>query len=64
MIEGRDISDNKLQINSLDGLRGLAVLAVFLSHTSNKGIFLIPNADFSGIGKSGVFLFFVPCSHS
>ena len=59
MIEGREISDKRFQINSLDGLRGFAVLAVFLSHTSNKGIFLFPNVDFSGIGKSGVFLFFV-----
>jgi peptidoglycan/LPS O-acetylase OafA/YrhL len=59
VIEGREISDRKFQIDALDGLRGLAVAIVFLSHTSNKGILLFPFADFSGTGKSGVFLFFV-----
>ncbi len=46
-------------MDSLDGLRGVAVLIVFLSHTSNEGVFLFPFIDFSGIGKSCVFLFFV-----
>jgi peptidoglycan/LPS O-acetylase OafA/YrhL len=59
MIQGRELSDKTLQINSLDGLRGLAILIVFLSHSSNREIYLFPFADFSGIGKSGVFLFFV-----
>lgn len=59
MFEGRELSDKKLQINSLDGLRGLAVLIVFLSHTSLAGTYLLPFTNFSGIGKSGVFLFFV-----
>lgn len=59
MIQGRELSDKTFQIDSLDGLRGLAVLIVFLSHTSLVGTFLFPFADFSGIGKSGVFLFFV-----
>lgn len=49
----------KFQLDTLDGLRGIAVLIVFLSHTSNLNISLIPLADFSGIGKSGVFLFFI-----
>jgi peptidoglycan/LPS O-acetylase OafA/YrhL len=59
MIQGRELADKKFQMDSLDGLRGLAVLIVFLSHTSNDGTYLLPHADFSGIGKSGVFLFFV-----
>lgn len=41
----------------LDGLRGLAVLIVIGSHLSNTGWLTSPNL--SGIGKSGVYLFFV-----
>ncbi|MCG8277899.1 acyltransferase family protein [Stenotrophomonas sp. NLF4-10] len=41
----------------LDGLRGLAVLIVIGSHLSNAGWLPFPNL--SGIGKSGVYLFFV-----
>ncbi len=48
-----------LTIKSLDGLRGLAVLLVLLSHMSLVGINLLPGLDFSGMGKSGVYLFFV-----
>ncbi len=59
MLHGRELSDPTLQLDSLDGLRGFAVLIVFLSHTSNTGIYLLPFANFSGNGKSGVFLFFV-----
>lgn len=59
MIHGRELSDKKFQSDSLDGLRGLAVLIVFLSHTSGTGRYLLPFADFAGTGKSGVFLFFV-----
>lgn len=58
-LQGRVISDRKFQVDSLDGLRGLAILIVFLSHTSNGGNFLVPSVDLSGIGKSGVFLFFL-----
>ena len=53
------ISANKFQLDALDGLRGLAVLFVFLSHTSNTGVYLIPGLNFSGIGTYGVFLFFI-----
>lgn len=46
-------------MDSLDGLRGLAALIVVFSHTSNSDMFFIPFLDFRGIGKSGVFLFFL-----
>jgi peptidoglycan/LPS O-acetylase OafA/YrhL len=58
-LRGRDLSNSRLQIDSLDGLRGLAVLLVFLSHTSNQGFFLFPFLNFAGIGKEGVYLFFM-----
>jgi peptidoglycan/LPS O-acetylase OafA/YrhL len=44
---------------ALDGLRGLAVLLVILSHASLDKVFPFPGADLSGTGKPGVFLFFV-----
>lgn len=47
------------QFDSLDGLRGIAVLIVFFAHTANVGVPMVPSVDFSGIGKSGVFLFFL-----
>jgi peptidoglycan/LPS O-acetylase OafA/YrhL len=50
---------SNVQINSLDGLRGIAILFVLLSHTSNAGINITPTLNFSGSGKYGVFLFFV-----
>jgi len=55
----RDISDKRLQIDSLDGLRGFAALIVVFSHTSNAGMFFLPMMDLRGTGKSGVFLFFL-----
>ncbi|MCL4264074.1 MAG: acyltransferase [Anaerolineae bacterium] len=51
--------DKNFQLDALDGLRGMALLLVFLSHTSNRGGYLFPGADFAGVGKSGVFLFFI-----
>ncbi|MBI5562206.1 MAG: acyltransferase [Deltaproteobacteria bacterium] len=58
LIFGNKTSSHNLQIDSLDGLRGVAVLFVLLSHTSNAGIRL-PFLNFSGSGKYGVYLFFV-----
>lgn len=54
---------NPYHIKSLDGLRGLAVLIVILSHLSNNNIFLLPFLNFSTIGKYGVYLFFVLSSY-
>lgn len=55
----REVSNKRFQIDSLDGLRGVAVLLVVMSHTSNSGMYLFPYLDFQGVGKSGVFLFFI-----
>ena len=50
---------NKNNIQSLNGIRGFAVLLVLLSHASNRGINIHPDLCFSGAGVYGVFLFFV-----
>lgn len=44
---------------ALDGLRGLAVLIVLLSHASNLGFMFADFLNFQKIGKIGVYLFFV-----
>ena len=44
---------------AMDGIRGLAVLIVFLSHTSGRDQSLSPLLQFNGIGHVGVYLFFV-----
>lgn len=46
-------------IKSLDGLRGLAVLLVILSHAERSNILIIPFSIMSGSGKIGVVVFFV-----
>jgi peptidoglycan/LPS O-acetylase OafA/YrhL len=48
-----------LQIDSLNGLRGLAAIVVVLSHASIAEYNPLPSADFSGNGKAGVYLFFL-----
>ena len=58
-MKNREVSDKSLQIDSLDGLRGFAALIVVFSHTSNEGSNIIPWLNLGGIGKSGVFLFFI-----
>jgi len=44
---------------AMDGVRGLAVLTVFLSHTAGRQQALTPFLQFQGIGLIGVYLFFV-----
>jgi len=58
MIERR-ISDERYHMEALDGFRGFAALIVVFSHTSNSGFYFAPFLDLEGIGKSGVFLFFL-----
>lgn len=55
----REISNRRFQIDALDGLRGFAALIVVLSHTSNLNMYFFPFLDLRGIGKSGVYLFFL-----
>ncbi len=45
--------------DALDGLRGIAALMVVASHASAGGLRLVPGVSLEGIGKHGVFLFFV-----
>jgi peptidoglycan/LPS O-acetylase OafA/YrhL len=52
-------SSSNIQIDALDGIRGLAIIFVLLSHFNNYDFRLIPGFSFSGIGKAGVYLFFV-----
>ena len=52
----KEKSSAGLKIPSLDGLRGIAILFVLLSHLSNEGFGII---NWSGKGKYGVYLFFV-----
>lgn len=49
---------SKERIKVLDGLRGLAVLLVFLSHTSGRDQTVAPFLNFLGLGHIGVYLFF------
>ncbi len=55
----RKSSTANMQYDFLDGLRGVAVLFVLLSHLGMEGADPIPGLSFFGSGKYGVFLFFV-----
>lgn len=46
------------RIEVLDGLRGIAVLIVFLSHSSGRDQSMASFLNFHGIGHIGVYLFF------
>ncbi|MBA3469586.1 MAG: acyltransferase [Herpetosiphonaceae bacterium] len=52
-------TSTKSTIHAANGMRGLAVLLVLLSHGSNAGISIHPALDFGGAGRYGVGLFFV-----
>jgi peptidoglycan/LPS O-acetylase OafA/YrhL len=54
-----DTSTTGTKFSTLDGLRGLAVLTVFLSHSSGFRQRLSPWTSFHGTGHLGVYLFFV-----
>ena len=47
-----------MHLDALDGLRGIAVLLVVLSHLGNGGYELLPALDLRGTGRHGVYLFF------
>lgn len=51
--------NNKNHSLELDGLRGLAVILVLLSHTSNENLMFHEYLNFEKTGKVGVYLFFV-----
>jgi len=52
-------TDARLHEDALDGMRGVAALLVVLSHLSTARMHLIPGLDLKGVGKPGVYLFFV-----
>lgn len=61
MVAGYDVEmkETNIKIPALNGMRGLAVLLVFMSHASGRGMSVAPWANFHGIGHIGVYLFFV-----
>jgi len=52
-------SSADLQFDALDGLRGIAVVFVVLSHAARRGLHALPGLSLAGSGKYGVYLFFV-----
>ena len=55
-----DTTYNRNRRAILDGLRAIAVLLVFLEHSTIGHEFMIRrDMDFAGVGRAGVFLFFI-----
>lgn len=53
-----DTSTGGAKFSTLDGLRGIAVLVVFLSHSSGFNQRILPGLNFRSLGHLGVYLFF------
>ena len=53
------MAPNNSKLESLNGIRGFAVLLVLLSHSSASGMLINKHINFTGAGRYGVFLFFV-----
>lgn len=53
------MKETAAKVLALDGLRGLAALLVFITHASGAYLHLIPGVNLNGMGKNGVYLFFL-----
>lgn len=51
--------ERRINLDHLDGVRGLAALIVLFGHASNFGMDVIPGVDLRATAKAGVWLFFI-----